>query len=145
MHSQAPESPNESLIEALENSQESNPSVSLSQGSPMRTLDVDRITDYPVCSSPESGICRSPSAGSRRSSISGISESSLTSDGSLTYDASRRPNKNILKKPHGPRRGSKTVFAGGCQGVTTKATPYPSSLTTRVTPGAASSRGRGTA
>ena len=107
MHSQAPESPNESLIEALENSQESNPSVSLSQGSPMRTLDVDRITDYPVCSSPESGICRSPSAGSRRSSISGISESSLTSDGSLTYDASRRPNKNILKKPHGPRRGSK--------------------------------------
>ena len=106
MHPQASESPNESLIEALENSQESNLSA-LSPGSPMRTLDVDRITDYPVCSSPESGICRSPSAGSRRSSISGISESSLTSDGSLTYNASRRPNKNILKKPHGPRRGSK--------------------------------------
>ena len=99
----------------------------------MKTLDVNRITDYPVCSSPESGICRSPTAGSRRSSISGMSESSLTSEGSLTYDASRRPNKKILKRPHGPRRGSKNrvrwrLPGGDNESDTTSLESYDSSI-----------------
>ncbi len=99
---------NESLIEVLENIEESRqttPKLSR-QGSPMWNSETERITDYPVSNSPDSFLSRSPIHGSRSSSLS-VSESSLTSEGSLSYDARRRPSKNILKKPHGPRRRSK--------------------------------------
>ena len=97
---------NESFLEALKNTEETASSLSLTRvQSPLRApeVSIERITDYPGHS-----LSPSQSPGSiRRSSLS-VSESSLTSsltsEGSLGFDASKRPKKRILKKPHGPRK-----------------------------------------
>ena len=104
------QSTSESLIEALEGIKVSKPSVHRPtwRASPLSIADPDRLTDYPGHSaSPDSALSRSPCVSSHRSSISTISESSLTSEGSISADMSRKPGRNILKRPHGPHRRSK--------------------------------------
>ena len=101
------QSTSESLIEALENIKVSKPRPTW-RGSPLSITDSDRLTDYPGHSaSPDSALSRSPCVSSHRSSISTISESSLTSEGSISADMSRKPGKNILKGSHGKHRRSK--------------------------------------
>ena len=96
----------ESFIEALKNTEQTVSSLSLVRSqSPLQVPEIiiERLTDYPGhLTSP------SPSPGSiRRLSLS-VSESSLTSsltsEGSVGFDRSKRPKKQILKKPHGPRK-----------------------------------------
>ena len=104
------QSTSESLIEALENIKVSKALVPRPtwRGSPLSITDSDRLTDYPGHSaSPDSALSRSPCVSSHRSSISTISESSLTSEGSISADMSRKPGKNILKGSHGKHRRSK--------------------------------------
>ena len=64
---------------------------------------MERITDYPGHS-----LSQSPSS-MRRISLSvseGSLTGSLTSEGSLSFDGSRKPRKRILKMAHGPRKNS---------------------------------------
>ena len=88
------DSQNESLIEALDNTNGTN-DLAYAQ-------DPDQITDYPRHSSSDIRSSQISLNGSIRSSLSAISESSLTSD--YSYDANRKPMKKILKNPHRPRR-----------------------------------------
>lgn len=108
----------ESLLEALESIKESNQELlKLSnRGSPPIIItDPDRLTDYPRSSSPDPAFSplngsrrSSPLNGSRRSSLSAVSDCSLTSEGSsMSFDASGKPRKNILKNPHRSRRRSR--------------------------------------
>lgn len=99
----------ESLIEALDSIKETKQDVArlTQQGVPIYIQDPDQITDYPRSASPDSALSRSSLNGSRRSSLSAVSESSLNSEGSFSYDANKRPKRNILKNPHRPRRRSK--------------------------------------
>ena len=99
----------ESLIEALDSIKETKQDVArLTQpGIPIYIQDPDQITDYPRGASPDLVLSRSSLNGSRRSSLSAVSESSLNSEGSFSYDANKRPTRNILKNPHVPRRRSK--------------------------------------
>ena len=99
----------ESLIEALESIKESKQAVKrlTRQPSPLQVVDLDRITDYPRNSSPDSSLARTPLSGSRCSSLSTMSQSSLTSDSSFSFDANKRPRKKILKNPHRMHRHSR--------------------------------------
>ncbi len=67
--------------------------------------DPDQITDYPRHSSPDTTSSRISLDGSIRSFFSAVSETSLASD--YSYDANRKPSRNILKSPHKPRRRPK--------------------------------------
>ncbi|XP_064394834.1 uncharacterized protein LOC135342082 isoform X3 [Halichondria panicea] len=96
----------ESLIEALDRTKDSAPKpLGATHLIDAYRPDPDQITDYPRHSSPDTTSSRLSLDGSIRSYFSAVSETSLASD--YSYDANRKPSRNILKNPHKPRRRPK--------------------------------------
>ena len=93
-------------LERIEESCETDVAIERTASPTLQLTKTERLTDYPVSASPDSLRSHSPFGGSRRSSLSAVSESSLTSEGSHSFDISRKPNRRILKNPHRPRRRS---------------------------------------